>query len=137
MIELSAADLELIRAAAARAYPNECCGLLVGRREADRVTVSRIVPADNVARERQRDRFEIDPKVRIDTERAVRGTGEAVVGHYHSHPDHPAAPSATDANMVYEPDLIWVIVSVDRGTAKAVRAWRFDDGTFKEVGFSS
>ena len=80
--------------------------------------MSRIVPADNVARERQRDRFEIDPKVRIDTERAVRGTGEAVVGHYHSHPDHPAAPSATDANMVYEPDLIWVIVSVDRGNGQ-------------------
>ncbi len=133
MIHLGAADLDLIRAAAAGAYPNECCGLLVGRREEGKITVSRIVPAANVAAERQRDRFEIDPKVRIDTERSLRGTADIVVGHYHSHPDHPPAPSATDASMVYEPDLIWVIVSVQRGTASAVRAWRFADGHFTEV----
>jgi proteasome lid subunit RPN8/RPN11 len=133
MIELRHADLELIRAAAVGAYPNECCGLLIGRHEGGRIVVSRVVPAANVAGERARDRFEIDPKVRIDTERSLRGTEDAVVGHYHSHPDHPAAPSATDASMVYEPALIWVIASIQRGMAGPVRAWRFEDGHFKEV----
>ncbi len=125
MIELSAAQLILIRAAGERAYPEECCGLLVGRDMADgRISVTRIVESDNVRRDRAHDRFEIDPQVRIAVEREVRGSPERIVGHYHSHPDHPARPSQTDLEMVFEPNLIWLIVGVETGAAREVGAFR-------------
>ena len=125
MIELSAAQLILIRAAGERAYPEECCGLLVGRDMAGgRISVTRIVESENVRRDRAHDRFEIDPQVRIAVEREVRGSPERIVGHYHSHPDHPARPSQTDLEMVFEPNLIWLIVGVATGAAREVNAFK-------------
>lgn len=41
-----------------------------------------------------------------------RDDGIDIIGHYHSHPDGPAAPSATDLSMAYEPKMIWLICRV-------------------------
>ncbi len=125
MIELSLAQLDQIRILAERVYPEECCGLLVGHGLAGgSATVTRIVESANVRRDRARDRFEIDPKIRFAVERELRGGIERVVGHYHSHPDHPARPSATDLEMAFEPSLIWVIVGVEAGRAASIAAFR-------------
>lgn len=83
--------------------------------------VSGIQPARNVA-ERPRERFEVDPQIRFDLMRRLRGTSERIVGHYHSHPDHPAAPSRHDAEMAFEPDLVWLILAVVAGRAAAITA---------------
>ena len=47
--------------------------------------------------------------------RRLRGGAERMIGHYHSHPDHPASPSRHDLEMAFEPDLIWLITSVIGG----------------------
>jgi proteasome lid subunit RPN8/RPN11 len=128
MIKIDAGQLSHIRSLAERTYPEECCGLLIGRALApDEVLVTRIVDSPNVQSDRAHDRFEIDPKVRLDAERSLRGTGERVVGHFHSHPDHPARPSDTDLAMAFEPDLVWVIVAVAQGRADEVRAFRLNE----------
>lgn len=109
------------------AYPEEACALLVGSTGAAGIAqVTRIVPAANVADEPRR-HFEIDPGTQIRLRRALRqagtsgaGTGEAdekLLGHWHSHPDGRAAPSATDAAMIYEPGLVWLISAVPAGRA--------------------
>ncbi len=117
----------MILAAAETAYPDECCGLLVGRRRPGAaVEVTRAVPADNTAAGDRRDRFEVDPRVRLALQRDLRGRDETIVGHYHSHPDAPPEPSATDRAQVHEPDLIWLIVGVAEGRAESITAWRFD-----------
>lgn len=110
-------------------YPDECCGLLAGHIDGGTVIrIERIVPSENVATVRRADRFEIDPQVRFDLMRALEGTNQHIVGHYHSHPDGPAEPSATDRSMAFEPDLVWLICRVTKKTASPLRAWRIDGG---------
>lgn len=109
------------------AYPRECCGLLVGRAEdtGDRV-VTRLAPSPNVAEGAGRDRFEVDPKLRFDLMRELGDGRERIIGHYHSHPDHPPLPSAHDLEMAFEPDLVWVIVEVRGGRAGRAAAHVLD-----------
>ena len=127
-IVLGASQRAQIVAIAERAYPEECCGLLVGRDAADgRIVVTRIVESRNVRTDRARDRFEIDPQVRITIEREWRASAERVVGHYHSHPDHPARPSATDLELAFEPSLVWLIVGVADGRVGELNAFRLDE----------
>lgn len=126
---LTAAQVEAIRSSALAAYPNEGCGLLVG--EADRVT--RVVPSPNVA-EQGRDRFEIDPRVRLSLMKTLRGTSERLIGHWHSHPDAEPAPSATDLAHAYEPALIWVICGVSSTGKTALKAWKLAEN---RAGFSA
>jgi proteasome lid subunit RPN8/RPN11 len=131
VILLPGAVREQLTREAEAAYPDECCGLLVGRRQADGATaVERAVASANVATCRRHDRLEVDPRVRFALTRELAGSSSAIVGHYHSHPDHPAEPSATDRAMAFEPDLVWLIVAVspDRAgepaRAGTVRAFR-------------
>ena len=109
----------------------ETCGLLVGRREAVRFRVARTVACRNAAPESRRSsRFEIDPRRLIEEERVARGSGEEVVGFYHSHPAGDPVPSPVDRTyMGLWPGTVWVIVS-GRASAKrgGVRAWSFDPG---------
>jgi proteasome lid subunit RPN8/RPN11 len=128
MIVLSASQRARILDLAEVAYPEECCGLLVGIDEPPgRIVVSRLVESRNVRTDRARDRFEIDPQIRIAIEREVRGGPERIVGHYHSHPDHPARPSVTDLESAFEPNLAWLIVGVTGGRAGELNAYRLDE----------
>lgn len=140
MIRLVAAAAADIRAAAEAAYPEECCGLVVGHRppatDAEAAAVAivvRAVASRNVAAAgRRRDRFEVDPQLRFTLMRALAGTPLAIVGHYHSHPDQPAVPSAHDRAMAFEPALVWLIAAVaarpgggpPAGRLEALRAWQ-------------
>lgn len=109
------------------AYPEEACGLIVGSKPVrGRCVASRVVASANVASGEERHRFEIDPALRLKLERELRDTGEAVIGHYHSHPDHPGVPSARDLDEAHEPELVWLIVAVDAGKARACRAFRLE-----------
>ena len=127
MIRIAPEHRQQISAHAEDAYPAECCGLLAGRvQENGDIHVTRIVPSANVAAASGNDRFEVDPKVRFDLMRALAETDESIVGHYHSHPDQAAEPSATDVSMAFEPDLVWLIVPVPAGTAGSLRAWRLN-----------
>jgi proteasome lid subunit RPN8/RPN11 len=128
--------LRQIRDAAEAAYPDECCGLLVGEGDASgTVVVARAVASPNVAQDRRRDRFEVAPEVRYRVMRELGDGPRRIVGHYHSHPDHPARPSDHDLAMAFEPDLIWVIISVEDGRAAATTAHRLDAdaGEFREI----
>ncbi len=125
MIAFQLAHLKVMTEAAEAAYPLECCGLIAGFRGADDdLVASRIVPSANLATTSHRDSFEVDPKVRFDLMRDLEDTDEDIIGHYHSHPDHPAQPSETDLSMVYEPDLIWIILSVQQARVADTRAFR-------------
>lgn len=143
MIELSRAHLAAIARAAEEAYPEECCGLLVGTIEGARRRVTRVAPSANVAEGDRRKRFEVDPRLILKFQRELRGGAERLVGHYHSHPDGPAAPSATDAKEIWEPDLAWLIVPVAAGRAGPPAAHEpsaeggFRQLTLREVGAGS
>ncbi|MCE2510202.1 MAG: M67 family metallopeptidase [Alphaproteobacteria bacterium] len=138
MIRLKPDHLADIEAAAEAAYPYEACGLLVGRAVgADAIEVTRVVPSRNVAAEQEarKDRFEIDPKLRFDVMRECEGGPEDIVGHYHSHPDHPAEPSAIDLSMAYDREYVWVIAAVAAGRVARVAAHRLNRAgdAFEEI----
>lgn len=121
--------LKAVTDAAEASYPDEACGLLVGtERPAGVLVVSQVEPAPNIASGGTGQRFEIDPRVRMALARRLRGGAERLIGHYHSHPDHPASPSRHDLEMAFEPDLIWLITSVLAGRATETAAWRLDAG---------
>jgi len=133
MITLSAADWRGIAAAAEAAFPGEGCGLLAGH-GATAVQITRVVPAANLCAGERNDRFELDPRARLVLQRTLRGTTERLVGHWHSHPNGHAEPSAEDVARAEEPDLIWLIVPVrldatDHPRAGAPRAFRLEAAT--------
>ncbi len=136
MIFLPRAVAGHIADAAEAAYPDECCGLLVGRAEAsgDRL-VTRVAASPNVAKKNHRKNFAVDDKVHFNLMRELRNGPESIVGHYHSHPDHGAAPSERDRRSVFYPDHVWVIVAVDGGRAGDMTAHLFDAGRgrFREI----
>jgi len=109
-------------------YPEECCGLLVGRRDRAALVVEDVVPAANVAAARRQDRFELDPTLHLRVQRELRGSGRAVIGHYHSHPDGRAEPSAIDRANIHDPTLAWVIVAVRGGGDAEIAAFYPADG---------
>jgi proteasome lid subunit RPN8/RPN11 len=108
-----------IRAHGAEAYPNECCGALIGRHGV--VTETFALP--NTTEEGPRTRFMVRPR---DYQSAEQRAGEMraeLLGFYHSHPDHPARPSQYDLDHAW-PFFSYVIVSVREGVSGDMTSWR-------------
>ena len=117
----------------AQAYPNECCGILIGRDMSDgactRRIVERLEPMQNVFDpEQQRRRFAVDPLALMRAEKSAAESGHLVIGFYHSHPDHPARPSEFDREHAW-PFYSYVIVSIAQGSAVDMTSWILDDQT--------
>jgi len=106
-------------------YPYEICGVMIGTFDGEVAQVSRVAALPNSAAEpERRRRFTIDPLLIVRLDRELRGTAERLVGFYHSHPDHPAAPSATDMEYFrLWPETVWLIVPVAHGQPGQARAW--------------
>ena len=111
-----------IRAHGREAYPHECCGALIGR---DGVVTS-TSPLPNVTDEGPRRRFRVSDQDYLAVQRAVDAAGEDLIGFYHSHPDHPAAPSQYDLEHAF-PSFAYVIVSVMAGLDTDLRSWTLQD----------
>jgi len=109
------------------AYPAECCGALIGRIEGVDKEVVRLAPAVN-RRTDDPHRYLIAPDDLRRLERDVREEGLEIVGYYHSHPDHPAAPSRFDADHAW-PWYSYLIVRVDHGRGAELASWVLDDRT--------
>lgn len=118
-------------------YPYECCGILVGSLNPPphSIAILRIVPAENQAGERMRDRFTIDPLFYLKTEESL-SPEETIVGFYHSHPDCPEIPSETDRTYALGwPGFLWIIHRVEQGIHASARSWMLamDGSRFYEL----
>jgi proteasome lid subunit RPN8/RPN11 len=120
-----------IAPAALEGHPLEVCGLLVGRRLADRVLVLAVEPAPNLETVRAHDRFFLDPIAFLRVERHAVSRGLAVVGVWHSHPDQPARPSAHDLAAAW-PEFCNLIVSVSANGLTELRSFWSLDGDLIE-----
>ena len=104
-----------------RAYPGECCGVLAGQ-PGEIKQVRRLLPVVN-RRADDPHRYLIAPEDLQRVEAEVRQADLEVLGFYHSHPDHPAAPSSFDAEHAW-PWYSYLIVRVDRGRAVEATSWQ-------------
>jgi proteasome lid subunit RPN8/RPN11 len=144
----------------ARDPPVEVCGVLAGERErgdtetrgdagesdpavgrvSGTVTATRRVP--NVA-SAPRTRYELDPAATMAALDELEADGLAHLGFYHSHPDGPLAPSATDRDGAHWPGYVYAIVlpfadsgsggNDDDGTEDAVGAWLWTGDAFEPL----
>jgi proteasome lid subunit RPN8/RPN11 len=123
-------------------YPNECCGILLGKAKGVEKEVHEVVPLKNLrldsaraqellplespGRESERNRFLIDPLEQLRVEKSARARNLDVLGYYHSHPDHPARPSEYDREHAW-PWYSYIIVSVQKGEPKDMTSWVLSD----------
>ena len=107
-------------------YPAEACGLIGGTVEDGRKAAVQLVPLVNQRTDAARNRYLIDPESFRRAQEKLDRDGLEVIGVYHSHPDHPAAPSAFDREHAW-PWLSYVIVGVARGRAGEMKSWTLSD----------
>lgn len=125
MIKLAARQRNEIATHGERDYPHECCGLLLGSfsENGSGKICTEIYPISN-AREEQakRNRFLIRPEELMQGEKYAAAKSLDVIGFYHSHPDHPAVPSAYDLDHAW-PVYSYIVVSVKSGKAEDLFSW--------------
>ena len=97
------------------AYPEECVGALIGTVAEGGAarTVERLFPIDNRSGENRGRRYLVSPLDYLAAERAADAAGKTLLGFYHSHPEHPAEPSATDLAWA-QPNFVYLIMSIRR-----------------------
>ena len=143
MIALSDSHLLSIRTHAESAYPEECCGLLLGRVTGGVKTLVEVLPTDNAwsaeAEENwpeqtgltERRRYAIKPEDMLRAMKHGRDRNFHIIGIYHSHPDCPAVPSECDRTLAW-PEYSYIIVSVLQGCWEDLRSWSLDaEGNFQ------
>ncbi|MCW8956775.1 MAG: M67 family metallopeptidase [Gammaproteobacteria bacterium] len=93
----------------AQQHPDtEACGLV----SAHDGQPNRVYPVQNVAKDPQH-LFEMDPANLISSIKDIRNQGNELFAIYHSHPETPALPSATDLAQSGYPDSLYLIVSLN------------------------
>lgn len=144
IVYLDSRHMDDLRRAAKRSRDRECCGLLLGTREAvetdQAVQIWAVEPMDNVwdqggaawFEERAAgdhgpsDRYAIDSAQMVAAQRRSRDRGWAIVGIYHSHPNGVAVPSECDRQWAWE-GYVYAIVAVADGRATDLKFWQLDE----------
>lgn len=112
MIDIKKDHIEQINEHAIKDYPYECCGIILGKFNGSEKTVTQILPIINDREdENKHNRYLIPSSKMLETELYAIKNGLDIVGFYHSHPDHPATPSAFDVEHAL-PVYSYFIVSV-------------------------
>ncbi|MDR1612929.1 MAG: M67 family metallopeptidase [Planctomycetota bacterium] len=123
-----------IREEGEKAYPEECCGFIMGRDEGGSRFGENIMALEN-AREgnARRRRFRIAADEFIRAEREASAQGRDIIGIYHSHPDHPAFPSEYDRENSL-PFYSYIILSVVEGRSGECKSYLLetDRSSFRE-----
>jgi proteasome lid subunit RPN8/RPN11 len=118
-VRIARAALAAMQAEAARAYPHEACGALLGPGP-DEVSEAVALPSRETQEPRRR--FAIDPLDYVAVEESADRRGLRLLGFWHSHPDHPARPSATDREYAWE-GLFTAVLAVTEGRPKELTLW--------------
>lgn len=110
--------------------PLEGCGLMAGLDS----RVSRIYPISN--RLASPYNYEMEPTQQLEAIMDLEERGLELLAIYHSHPNGPNMPSASDVSQAYYPDSFYIIVSFRSIKKPSVRAFRIRDGMVSEVPYS-
>jgi proteasome lid subunit RPN8/RPN11 len=141
-LQINLEQIEQIKAHAEKTYPEECCGLLVGKIERQQKRLQKIlweaIATENSWNDEselaklsktpgsKRDRFSIAPSVLLKWQKEARDRHLSIIGIYHSHPDHAAIPSEFDRAIAWQ-QYSYIIVSVREGRAIDFRSWAIDE----------
>jgi proteasome lid subunit RPN8/RPN11 len=143
MIQVESSHLQQLSVHVAACYPEEGCGLLIGRIESDRKVVEEVLPAQNVwtpdflglseldpqfsNQKRSRlIRFAIAPHLMLQVQKDLRDRNLDLIGIFHSHPNGLAIPSEFDRAIAW-PDYSYLIIALDSQQINAINSWRLDE----------
>lgn len=112
---------------AEEAYPEECCGLLAGTSGVP----SHLYRIQNV-HATPKVFFEMAPKEQFWAFKNMRHNNLNLVAIYHSHPETPARPSASDIRLAFDPEPYYLLVSLQQRNKPDLRAYRIVDGKVSE-----
>jgi len=104
------------------AYPQECCGTMLGLHEAGIKRVTRAITLENTSQGPRASRYEVKPEDLIEVERLARREGVALIGIYHSHPDCEAYFSETDLRNSC-PWYSFLVLSIRGGKFHDANSW--------------
>ncbi|MEM9164766.1 MAG: M67 family metallopeptidase [Cyanobacteria bacterium P01_F01_bin.4] len=146
-LTLNPTHLKKMQAHAEHTYPEECCGLMLGRLNAalnekelielrplknawnpniSAEFAARSQPLSDTSKDRtQTSRYWIDPQDLLTVQREARELNLDIIGVYHSHPDHPAVPSECDRALAWS-EYSYIIMSVQTGAAIDIQSWQLD-----------
>ena len=133
MITISNNNLNIIKEHVKKAYPHECCGLLIGKENNGNKEVVETCSLTNLNKERANDRYEVDPKEYMKCDQDASKKKLSIIGIYHSHPDHPSRPSEFDANRAWE-CYSYMIIAIANGSEFEIKSWVYNESEklFKE-----
>jgi proteasome lid subunit RPN8/RPN11 len=130
MLHIELGQIEQIKTHAIKTYPEECCGLLLGKDklvkqvwETENTWSGEIFTTPDASK---RNRFSIAPQTLLDATKKARQLHLDIIGIYHSHPDHPPKPSEFDraiAHFCYS----YLIISLTEGQTQSILSWVLDD----------
>lgn len=142
-IALNNSHISSIRTHAENTYPEECCGLLLGRATGDVKTLVEVWPTQNAWTAEVEDdcspeklltkrrRYAISPADMLKGMKDGRDRNLEIIGIYHSHTDSAAVPSECDRSLAWA-QYSYIIVSVRQGCSEDLRSWSLDtDSNFQ------
>jgi proteasome lid subunit RPN8/RPN11 len=122
MIEIDLAPWEEMVAHAEATYPNECCGVMLGKIDGADKSVCLAMPLENVSAGSQSARYELRPEDLLKADKEARRHQMDLIGIYHSHPDCDAYFSETDLKNSC-PWYSFVVISVQNGRFDHANCW--------------
>lgn len=122
MIRIEAAPWASMVAHAQTAYPNECCGAMLGSTGDGVKLVREALPLENAFEGAQAARYELRPEDLLAADRAARERRMELIGIYHSHPDCDAYFSQTDLKNSC-PWYSFVVLSIRNGEFHHANSW--------------
>jgi proteasome lid subunit RPN8/RPN11 len=140
-IEISSVQLQMVFDRATAIYPEECCGILLGKFVDKSKIVVEVIPTINewTAAEQDDDRsrtkhsrYTIPAQEIFQAQKRGRDLNLEIIGFFHSHPDYPAIPSECDRVQAWEV-YSYPIVSVIQGKAIELKSWVLDEDRVFQV----
>jgi len=101
--------------------PVEACGYL----GSENGIILESYPMENI--DHNGEHFSFNPVEQFSVLKKARQSGRKLSAVYHCHPSGPAMPSKEDIRKAFDPDIIYIIVSL-AGPAPVINAFRIQNG---------
>ena len=123
---LTPEQFHLMQADVGSRAPEEACGIVAGKAG----HILKVYPATNALHSLVR--YQLDPQELLEIFNEIDQMGWDLIGIYHSHPNGPNHPSATDIQEAYYPDSVYIIWAQSGGKWN-FRGFYIRDGEFTEI----
>ncbi|MCH3971850.1 MAG: M67 family metallopeptidase [Oscillospiraceae bacterium] len=127
MLKMTREQYDSIVSHALKNVPNEACGLLGGKaagKDAQVQQVYLLVNADNSP-----EHFSMKPAEQFAAVKAMRKSGQQMLGNFHSHPATPARMSEEDKRLAFDKTIRYLILSLQE-TEPKLKCFHIDKNAF-------